>query len=102
MIVILMALDVSIMLLENIYSTGFTHDDHHIFIVQATSHNVLKLFSPYWWWGKVSCGACRWKVLFQARLKFVDEATGGRNKVLHWGRLRPCLRIFVQPEDLSS
>jgi hypothetical protein len=33
-------LESSIMLLENIYSTGITHDDHQIFIVQATSCNL--------------------------------------------------------------
>jgi hypothetical protein len=32
-IVILMTLEVSFMLLENIYSTGITHDDHHMTIV---------------------------------------------------------------------
>ncbi len=32
-IVILMTLEVSFMLLENIYSTGVTHDDHHMRIV---------------------------------------------------------------------
>jgi hypothetical protein len=39
MIIIVMILEVSFMLLENIYSTGVTHDDHHdghdIFIVQV-------------------------------------------------------------------
>jgi len=35
-IVILTTLEVSFLLLENIYSTGFTHDNSHIFIVQAT------------------------------------------------------------------
>jgi hypothetical protein len=103
MIVILMALDVSIMLLENIYSTGFTHDDRHIrssyFYSTATSH-VLKLFCPHWCWVKVSCGVGRWRV-FQASIKFVDIATRGHNKVFHWGRLHPCSRKFVQPEDLS-
>ena len=32
-IVILMTLEVSFLLLENFYSTGITHDDHHITIV---------------------------------------------------------------------
>ncbi len=31
-----MFLESSIMLLENIYSKGITHDDHHIFIIKAT------------------------------------------------------------------
>ncbi len=35
-IVILMTLEVSFMLLANINSRGVTHDDHNIFIVQAT------------------------------------------------------------------
>jgi hypothetical protein len=43
------ALESSIMLLENIYRTGFTHDDHHndhhIFKVLATGVNELKLFT---------------------------------------------------------
>ncbi len=30
----------SIMLLEIIYSTGITHDDHNMFIVQATLHVI--------------------------------------------------------------
>jgi hypothetical protein len=30
MILITMTLEVSFMLLENIYSTGITHDDHHL------------------------------------------------------------------------
>ncbi len=33
MIVILMTLEVSFMLLANIYSRGVTHDDHHVTIV---------------------------------------------------------------------
>jgi hypothetical protein len=33
MIVILTTLEVSFMLLTNIYSTGITHDDHHVMIV---------------------------------------------------------------------
>jgi hypothetical protein len=36
MIVILTTLEVSFMLLENIYDTGITHDDHHIFILKGT------------------------------------------------------------------
>jgi hypothetical protein len=47
MIVILpthMLLESSIMLLENTYSTGVTHDDCHIFIVQATGPNPIKTF----------------------------------------------------------
>ncbi len=49
MIVILMILEVSFMLLENIYSTGVTrdnqpsHDDCYIFIVQATG--LVKVFN---------------------------------------------------------
>ncbi len=46
MIVILTTLEVSFMLLEpsimlpeNIYIAGITHDDHHIFVVQATGAN---------------------------------------------------------------
>ncbi len=35
-IVILTTLEVSVMLLENIYDTGITHDDHHIFILKST------------------------------------------------------------------
>jgi len=35
-IVILMTLEVSFILLENIYSTGITYDRQNIFIVQAT------------------------------------------------------------------
>ncbi len=47
LIVILTTLQVSFMLLETIYSTGNTHDNHHddsnIFVVQATvSHKTLK------------------------------------------------------------
>ncbi len=40
MLVILVTLEVSFMLLENIYSTGITHDDCNIFIVQATSLTI--------------------------------------------------------------
>jgi hypothetical protein len=36
MIVILMTLEVSFMLLSNIYSRGITHDDRNIFIAQDT------------------------------------------------------------------
>ncbi len=36
MIVILTTLEVSFMLLANIYSRGVTHDNRNIFIVQAT------------------------------------------------------------------
>jgi hypothetical protein len=51
MIVILTTLGVSFMLLENIYSTDFIHDDHHLqiykFIVQAASgknwHNLSEM-----------------------------------------------------------
>jgi hypothetical protein len=32
-IVILMTLEVSFMLLANIYSTGVTHDDHHVTVI---------------------------------------------------------------------
>ncbi len=43
--VILTILEVSFMLLENIYSTGITHDNRHqIFIVEATGVNLIKLF----------------------------------------------------------
>jgi hypothetical protein len=47
LIVILTTLQVSSMLLETIYSTGNTHDNHHddsnIFVVQATvCHKTLK------------------------------------------------------------
>ncbi len=34
--VIKMLLESSIMLLENIYSIGITHDDHNMFIAQTT------------------------------------------------------------------
>jgi hypothetical protein len=34
MAVILMTLEVSFLLLENIYSTGVTHDDHHMTFVK--------------------------------------------------------------------
>ncbi len=48
-ILTLMLQESSIMLPKNIYSTGVTHDDHHmmikiLFIVHATGHNVVKLF----------------------------------------------------------
>jgi hypothetical protein len=36
----------SLMLLENIYSTGVTHDDRHIFILQATGFSTI---ACYWW-----------------------------------------------------
>jgi hypothetical protein len=40
MIIILTTLEVSFTLIENIYSTGITHDDRKIFIVQATEVTV--------------------------------------------------------------
>jgi hypothetical protein len=40
-----MLLESSIMLLENIYSTGITNDDCHIFIVQATGWKCLTVSS---------------------------------------------------------
>ncbi len=48
-IVIPMTLDMPFMLLENIYSTGITHDDfhdhcpddHHVFIIQANGVVIL-------------------------------------------------------------
>ncbi len=39
----IMLLESSIMLLENIYSTGVTHADPNMFIVQATGLNVLNI-----------------------------------------------------------
>ncbi len=42
-IVILMTLEVSFMLLANIYSRGITHD-HNIFIVQATGIHIDNCF----------------------------------------------------------
>jgi hypothetical protein len=50
MIIILMTQEVSFVLLENIYSTGVTHDDcHDIFIVQATGDSEIIRMMP-------SCG----------------------------------------------
>ncbi len=54
-----MLLESSFMLLENIYSTGMimimimVNYNHHIFIVQATGFNIVKLFfvavtKKYW------------------------------------------------------
>jgi hypothetical protein len=41
-----MLLESSMMLLENIKSSGVTHDDHHMTIViQATGANVVSLLS---------------------------------------------------------
>ncbi len=46
--VILMAIEVSLMLLENIYITSITHEDYYIFIVQVTTvlQNSCKFVSP--------------------------------------------------------
>ncbi len=46
MIVILTTPEVSFKLLENIYSTGITHDDRHLWlsIFYGTGRNVVKLF----------------------------------------------------------
>ncbi len=53
MIISLMSLEVSFVLLENIYSTSVTYDCHlnsqNIFIVQATGINDLS-FYKHWLW----------------------------------------------------
>ncbi len=37
----IMLLEPSFLLLENIYTTGFTHDNHNMFIAQATARDKL-------------------------------------------------------------
>ncbi len=45
MLAILVTLEVSFTFLENIYSTGITHYDCNIFIVEATSLTIKGLFT---------------------------------------------------------
>ncbi len=41
----IMRIEMSITLLQNIYNTGITHDDHNMFIELATGANVVILIS---------------------------------------------------------
>jgi hypothetical protein len=63
MIVILTTPEVSFKLLENIYSTGITHEDRHLrlSIFYSTGRNVIKLFVCNLQIFVISYGVCPWQ-----------------------------------------